>query len=211
MFSKRKPIYTTFIILVFCFFIICGLSSFREEQLAVKIAVQQVNNALVKLAPLIETNQLKDLIQTRAEDNSYYGLLSQQLGQSAADYGLAGLYIAARTADSKWYHIADSRPVSDPLHSQLGQEEISAPVTWEKAIRGVRIEPELTRGDRGTVISSYVSLQDEKGQIYAFIAGEYNAAQISDFIYVTLYVQLGIILLSLVMIGWVWRKAMKKE
>lgn len=210
MFSNRKTIYTTFIILIICFFMICGLSSYREEQLAVKMAAQQVNNTLDKVTAMIEPSELKGLISSREENDPYYSLLRQQLIQSAADHGLADIYIVAKTTDKKWCYIADSREVSDPLFNPLGQEEFIIPTIWEKAIRGTRIEPELTRGDRGTVISAYRPVKDEQGQIYAFIAGDYNAAQISDYIYVTLYVQIGMILFAAAIICWIWRKTLWK-
>ncbi len=135
--------------------------------------------------------------------------MRKQLIQSGTDSGLADIYIVAKTADNKWYYIADSKETSSPLFHRLEQEENNIPVIWEKAIRGTRIEPELTRGDRGTVISAYKPLKDEKGQIYAFVTGEYDASQISDYIYVTLYVQVGIILFATGIIGWIWRRALK--
>jgi len=106
----------------------------------------------------------------------------------------------------KWIIVADAREESDPLHKNLGESEKRVSAAVEKTIRGKTVQAEYL----GTTVSSFQEIKDAKGKTFAVLGGDYDAGQMTDFLFLTKYVQIGIIAIALLLIGGAIRLTKRK-
>ena len=70
----------------------------------------------------------------------------------------------------------------------------------EGVLRGKTIEKEYYRTVEGFNITSYQGINDDEGNIIGVVGGDYPAGEMSAFLYLTRYVQAGIIFVSFMLI-----------
>jgi hypothetical protein len=206
MSHRTKRLYAIIIITVFSFIMVTGLGNFRAKQLAVSLTGDQVTQALAVTAQSIDPEKVKDIINNWDEHNPNYTELRKILVSNRQESGLDNIYILYKSKDKdptkvKWFYVADARAERDPAHIQPGTVENRASAAVENTLKGKVIHDEYHVTDLGTYVSSYQELKDRNGETLAVLAGDFNAGKLTDFLYLTGYVQMGIFIVALFLIG----------
>lgn len=207
MSPERKRLYAVIIITVFSFIIVTGIGNFRAEQLAANLTGSVVTNAVSRAADGLEVGKMQAIIDTLDKNHPYYSELRAHLININKEHNLKNLYIYYKNEkEMKWIVVADAREESDPLHKNLGESEKRVSAAVEKTIRGKTVQAEYL----GTTVSSFQEIKDAKGKTFAVLGGDYDAGQMTDFLFLTKYVQIGIITVALLLIGGAIRLTRRK-
>lgn len=200
--TKRK--YAVIILTVFTFIIVTGIGNFREKQLAVNLVGDRVTQAVALAAGDLDTEKIENIIaQTNAQD-PYYVELRKTLIKRCQEHELENIYMIYKDEDkAQWFYIVDTRDEKDPQHHSLGETEKRASAAVEKTIRGKAVQGEYHETSNGPFVSSYQEVKNAQGKTIAVIAADYEVGAMSAFIYTTLYAQLAIMAVALVLIGFV--------
>ncbi|NLO97687.1 MAG: hypothetical protein GX091_06420 [Peptococcaceae bacterium] len=210
MSSLRKKVYATIIIALFCLIIVTGIGNYRAEQLAIKIAADQIDKALALTFQELDNNRLQTLIQTLDDQDPYYDQIRILLRQIKQDHNLADLAILYKIPETGWFYVVDAREKEDPSYHPLGAAEKQASVymerTWKEQPAGI----EYQASSSNAFISRYLLLKDAQGSALAVLKGDLAAGDITSYLYKTRYVQIGVIIVSLVLIGLITGAGYKK-
>ncbi|RJE46529.1 MULTISPECIES: hypothetical protein [unclassified Dehalobacter] len=202
MSPEKKKRYAVIIIAVFCLIIVTGIGNFRAKQLAVDLAGQRVSNTLALAEAGFDNEKLQELIQTQNQQNTYYGELRTKLMQLKTEHQLGNIYMLYKDEQNKaWFYVVDARAEDDPAHLSLGQLENNASSAVENTLKGKVVQGEYHTTSLGTFVSSYQEIKDAGGKTYAVLAGDIDVKNVTEFLYLTRYVQLGIMAVSLLLIG----------
>ncbi|MCG1025517.1 MULTISPECIES: hypothetical protein [Dehalobacter] len=202
MSPEKKKIYAVIIIAVFCLIIVTGVGNFRAKQLAVDLAGQRVSNTLTLAVADFDNEKLQELIQTQNQQNAYYGELRAKLMQLKTEHQLENIYMLYKDEQNKvWFFVVDARAEDDPAHLALGQLENNASSAVENTLKGKVVQGEYHTTSLGTFVSSYQEVKDAGGKTYAVLAGDIDVKNVTEFLYLTRYVQFGIMAVSLLLIG----------
>lgn len=202
MTPQKIRLYSIIIVIIFCLVIVMELGNFRAEQLAVDLADTQVKKALNAAETRLDKNELQEMIRTPDENSSYYLSLRRCLTELKDSYGLADIYLLAKNEqENKWFYLADARPENDSRHILPGTAEIRYFGALENILKGKVVEKEYHSTSEGVFVTSFQGIKNTEGQIIAVIGGNYPAMEMTDFLYLTRYVQIGIIAFSLLFIG----------
>ncbi|NBJ15963.1 MAG: hypothetical protein FNP40_10475 [Dehalobacter sp. 4CP] len=202
MSPEKKKIYAVIIIAVFCLIIVTGIGNFRAKQLALDLAGQRVSNTLTLAVADFDNEKLQELIQTQNQQNAYYGELQAKLMQLKTEHQLENIYMLYKDEQNKaWFYVVDARAEDDPAHLSLGQLENNASSAVENTLKGKVVQGEYHTTSLGTFVSSYQEVKDAGGKTYAVLAGDIDVKNVTEFLYLTRYVQFGIMAVSLLLIG----------
>jgi hypothetical protein len=202
MSPEKKKIYAVIIVAVFCLIIVTGIGNFRAKQLAVDLAGQRVSYALTLAVADFDNEKLQELIQTKNQQNAYYGELRAKLMRLKTEHQLENIYMLYKDEQNKaWFYVVDARTEDDPAHLSLGQLENNASSAVENTLKGKVVQVEYHTTSLGTFVSSYQEVKDTGGKTYAVLAGDIDVKNVTEFLYLTRYVQLGIMAVSLLLIG----------
>jgi len=202
MSPEKKKRYAVIIIAVFCLIIVTGIGNFRAKQLAVDLAGQRVSNTLALAEAGFDNEKLQELIQTQNQQNTYYGELRTKLMQLKTEHQLGNIYMLYKDEQNKaWFYVVDARAEDDPAHLSLGQLENNASSAVENTLKGKVVQGEYHTTSLGTFVSSYQEIKDAGGKTYAVLAGDVDVKNVTESLYLTRYVQLGIMAVSLLLIG----------
>ncbi len=202
MSPEKKKIYAVIIIAVFCLIIVTGIGNFRAKQLALDLAGQRVSNTLTLAVADFDNERLQELIQTQNQQNAYYGELRAKLMQLKTEHQLENIYMLYKDEQNKaWFYVVDARVEDDPAHLSLGQLENNASSAVENTLKGKVVQGEYHTTSLGTFVSSYQEVKDAGGKTYAVLAGDIDVKNVTEFLYLTRYVQFGIMAVSLLLIG----------
>lgn len=198
MSPERKRLYAIIIITLFSFIIVMGIGNFRAKQLAVSLTGDLVSQAVAVAAEGLDAAKLQEVIDALDEGHPYYREMRAKLIDVKKEHNLENLYIFYKNEQElKWIYVADAREENDPAHKALGQTEKRVSAAVEKTIRGKVVQGEYL----GTSVSSFQEIKDPQGKTFAVIGGNFNAEELTDFLYVTRYAQIGIIALALLLMG----------
>lgn len=202
MTPERKRLYTIILLTVFCLIIVTELGNFRAKQLGIDLTDNQVKLALNHVVDGLDRERLQEVIDTLDEHDPYYIELRQAVITAKADYGLEDIYLLSKhKQQNKWLYIVDARMNDDPKRVSLGEADKHLFGALENIMRGKIVEKEYYRTAEGTVVTNYQGVKDDQGNIIAVVGGDYAAKEMADFLYLTRYVQIGIIFLTLLLIG----------
>ena len=202
MTPERKQLYSIIILIVFCLIIITELGNFRAKQLGIDLADSQVKLGIDHIIKDLDKERLQEVINSMDEKNPYYNEVRQNLMAVRIEHGLADIYLLSKNnKENKWFYIADARAEDDPQSVELGDVDSRLYGALEGIARGKVFEKEYYRTAEGTFVTNYQGIEDDKGNIIAVAGGDYAAKEMADFLYLTRYVQVGIILLTLLLIG----------
>ncbi|HHV64647.1 MAG TPA: hypothetical protein GXX46_06200 [Peptococcaceae bacterium] len=202
MSPEKKRLYALIIVVLFSFIMVMEIGNFRAKQLAVNLAGDRVANAVAQAAAGLEGEKILDVIKTMDEAHPYYSEMRRQLISIKESHELADIYMLYKDEDKvQWFYVVDTREESDPAHHSLGDIEKRASAAVEKTIRGKEAGIELYTSSLGTFVSSYEEIKDAQGVTFAVLAGDFKADELTAFLYLTRYVQFGIIAFALLLIG----------
>jgi len=202
MTPQRKCLYSIIILTIFCLVIVMELGNFRAKQLAVDLADNQVKKALDAVETRLDRNALQEVIRTLDEDSSDYLSLRHYLIELKNDYGLADIYLLAKNEqENKWFYAADARMEDDSRHVLPGTAEIRYFGALENILKGKVVEREYHSASGGVFVTSFQAIKNTEGKVLTVIGGDFPAGEMTDFLYLTRYVQLGLIAVSLLLIG----------
>lgn len=202
MSPERKRLYAIIIITVFSFIIVTGISNFRAKQLAVQLAGDIVTKAVAISSESLDVVKLQEIIATMDEENPYYREMRENLINLKNEHNLENICLLYKDEkEAKWFYVVDAREQNDPGHTPLGKTEKRVSAAVEKTIRGKAVQGEYHITSLGTFVSSYQEIKDAQGKTFAVLEGDFNAGEMTGFLYLTRYVQMGLIALSLFLIG----------
>ncbi|NLI91221.1 MAG: hypothetical protein GX434_03190 [Peptococcaceae bacterium] len=202
MTQQTKRLYAIIIITVFCLIIVTGIGNFRAKQLAVSLVGDNVTQAVSTAAKSLDGEKVKQVISSLDEKNPYYAEMRKILIESKNNYQLENIYMLYKDqAQARWFYVVDAREEADPAHTPLGKTEKRASAAVENTIRGKAVHGEHHVTSLGTFVSSYQEIKDQNGKTFAVLAGDFNAGEMTGFLYLTRYAQIGIIALGLLLIG----------
>lgn len=198
MSPQRKRLYAVIIITVFSFIIVTGIGNFRAKQLAVNLAGDRVTQAVSSAAEGLDVVKVQEIIHTLDEQHPYYTEMREKLIRVRKEHGLENIYMLYKDEkEAKWFYIVDARDIDDSAHTPLGKTEKRVSAAVEKTIRGKVVQGEY----QGTFVSSYQEIKDSDGKTFAVLGGDFDARELTDFLYITRYAQMGILALVLLLIG----------
>lgn len=202
MAPSRTRLYAIIIITVFSFIIVTGIGNFRAKQLAVDLTGNLVTQAVQNAAVSLNGEKVWELAQTMNDQDPYYREMRSSLMDIKNTHALENLAILYKDeSKAQWYHLADTREQGDPAHNTLGKTEKSVSASVEKTIRGKVVQGEYRVTSQGPLVSSYQVIKDPQGKNFAVLIGDFNAAALTDFLYLTRYAQFGMIALMLLFLG----------
>lgn len=202
MSQERKRLYAIIIITIFSFIIVMGIGNYRARQLAVDLAGERVTNAVANAADSLDEEKIQELILTMDANHPYYEEMRNTLIIYKNEHKLENIYIWYKDEQKvQWFHIVDTKDLDDSAHQPLGTALKSASVAVEKTIRGKVVQGEHHTTSLGTFVSSYQEIKDSQGKTFAVLAADLDAAELTNFLYVTRYAQIGILALTLLLIG----------
>ncbi len=102
---------------------------------------------------------------------------------------------------SGWIYILDSREEDDPGRHSLGDPEKQTSSYMEKTLKGQSVTSEYRTSSSGATVSRYLLLRDSQGKALAIMRGDFDAGEMTDFLYTTRYVQIGVTMVALLLIG----------
>ncbi|MGI6451558.1 MAG: hypothetical protein ACOX3R_15230 [Desulfitobacteriia bacterium] len=199
---EKKRLYALIIITLFSFIIVMGIGNFRAKQLAVSLAGDRVTNAVNLAAQALEGDQVLAVIKALKDEHPYYEQMRKTLKAIKNEHELEDIYILYKDEEKmQWFYVVDTREASDPAHHSLGDVEKRASAAVEKTIRGKAVQDEYHVTAQGTFVSSYQEIKDTQGATFAVLGGDLRAEELTEFLYLTRYVQFAIIALTLLLIG----------
>lgn len=202
MSPEKKKKYAIIIIAVFCLIIVTGIGNFRAKQLAVDLTGERVTNAIALATADLNIEKIQELIKTHDEKTLYYEELRSSLIHIKTDHELENISLMVKNESSKeWITIADARTGDDPEHSTLGEPVANVTSAMENTLKGKVVRGQYYTTSLGPIVSSYQEIKDVNGKTIAIIAGDIQAGGLTDFLFVTRYAQMGIIAISLALIG----------
>ncbi|RNC62950.1 MAG: hypothetical protein AWM53_01779 [Candidatus Dichloromethanomonas elyunquensis] len=211
MSAQSKRLYAIIIITVFSIIIVTGLGNYRAKQLAVSLAGDRVTVAISNTVKGLDPEKMKEVIKTVDEHHPYYAEIRKTLIDDRKEYGLKDICILYKDqTEGKWFYVADGREDGDPMHTPLGKIEKSASASVENTLKGKTVQGEHHVTAGGTLVSSYQEIKDKNGKIFAVLAGDLDAGELTQFLYLTGYVQIGILAAALSLIGIIVFWAKKK-
>lgn len=203
MTPERKRLYTIIILTVLCLIVVTELGNFRSKQLAINLADNQIKLALNRVAENLDKEGLKEIISSLDDNNHRYSEVRELLIRVKEEHGLADIYLLSKDEqENSWFYIANARPDGDSQRVSLGDVDIRLFGPLEGVLRGKVIEKEYYRTTEGFNITSYQGIKDNEGNLMTVVGGDYTAGEMSNFLYLTRYVQAGIIFVSFLLI-WV--------
>jgi len=198
MHSGRRKIFVISVIILFCFLIVMGLGNYRAEQLAVNLTGETVTRAVNIANEGLNVQKLEEVIATLDPKHPYYSELQQHLSKIKTEHNLEDLYIIYKDMQEvNWVHIIDVRDSGDPKHKELGEKLRSGSVGAERAIRGKAADGLY----QGNYVSSYQGIKNSAGDTIAVLVGDYNAQSMTEFLYTTRYVQYGVMVVTVLLLG----------
>lgn len=198
MSPEKKRLYAVIIITVFSFIIVTGIGNFRGKQLAVSLTGDMVTKSAEIAVEGLDVEKLQGVIRVLDEKHPYYNEMRTYLMEVKKEHNLENLYIFYKDEqEMKWINVVDTKEENDSEHKALGQKEKSVSTAIEKTIRGKAVQGEY----QGTLVSSFQGIKDSQGKIFAVLGGDFNAEKLTGFLYLTRYVQMGIIAFTLLLIG----------
>ncbi|UWG97797.1 hypothetical protein LPY66_02940 [Dehalobacter sp. DCM] len=202
MSPEKSKKYAIMIIAVFCLIIVTGIGNFRAQQLAVNLTGDRVTHAIDLAAAELNLEKLQELIQSHDEKGMYYEELRSDLIRIKTDHELENIYILYKDESSKEkFYIADARQDDDPMHIMPGQLLERSSSAIENTLKGKVVHDVYYTTSLGEMVSSYQGIKDSNGKTIAVIAGDVQAGSFTQFLFLTRYVQMGIIAVSLILIG----------
>ncbi|NLL53397.1 MAG: hypothetical protein GX248_11925 [Peptococcaceae bacterium] len=199
----RKKVYAVIIVAVFCLIVVAGIGNYRAEQLAVKIAADQIDQALTLAARDLDIKHLESIIQTLDDQSPYYHQVHRKLIKIKQDHNLAGLAMLHKIPETGWIYIFEAREKNNPAYNSIGNIERRASVFMERSWKEQAVKSEYRASSSQAFVSRYLLLKDSQGNALAVLKGDLAAAEITDFLYTTRYVQIGAIVVSLLLIGFI--------
>lgn len=202
MSPQTKRGFAITIIILFSFIIVAGIGNFRAKQLAVDITGDMVTNAVSQTAGGLDIGKLQTIINSLDQEDPYYLELRNMLAANREMYKLENIYILYKDEEEpRWFYVADARGENDPSHTPLGTTEKRVSTAVEKTIRGQAVHSEYYTGSLGPMVSSYQEIKNEQGKIFAVMGADFKAAEMTDFLYLTRYAQMGVAAVTLLLIG----------
>lgn len=202
MTPERKRLYTIIILTVFCLIIVTELGNFRAKQSGIDLADNQVKLALYRVVDGLDRERLQEVIDTLDIQNPYYNQLRQTLITIRKEHGLADIYLLTKDEQqNRWFYITDARLEDDSQRVSLGEVNIHLFGALENTRRGKVVEKQYYMTAEGAFVTNYQGVKDGEGRIIAVVGGDYMAKEMTDFLYLTRYAQMGIILLTFLLIG----------
>lgn len=212
MSPEKKRLYGIIIIVLFCLIIVTGIGNFRAKQLAVELVGDQVTKTLGMVSENLDLEKFQEIIKARDDKNSYYKQMRFDLMNLSKENNLENIYILYQDEKKmEWVYIVDARSDQDPGHNKLGQIEIQVLPVYKNTKQGKTVRAEYRTTSLGAFVSSYQGIKDSQGTVIAVLGGDFNAKEITSFLYLTKYVQIGIIVFSLFFIGGVIFFTRRKE
>jgi hypothetical protein len=202
MSPERKRLYAIIIITLFSFIIVVGIGNFRAKQLAVSLAGDRVTNAVANAAKSLDGGKVQEIVHTMDEQHPYYGEMRNSLLSFKNEHKLENIYIFYKDEQkAQWFYVIDTREQTDPAHNPLGKVEKRVSAAVEKTIRGKPVQDEYHVTSSGTFVSSYQEIKNSQGETFAVLGGDIDAQELTGFLYLTRYAQMGILALSLLLMG----------
>ncbi|MFA6807894.1 MAG: hypothetical protein WCR27_02755 [Eubacteriales bacterium] len=201
MSPMRKQLYASIIVVIFCIVIVCGLGNFRSKQLAINLAGEQVYTVVERAAAEVEPDKFMELVASQSMDHPYYKELYEKFAKLREENKFENIYIMTKNDLGKWYYVIDARSKNNPKFAALGTVEEEIPVAMENAIRGKNVIGDYYICSRGTLVSSFLEIKDTSGQATAVIGADFNAKEMTDYLYLTRYIQIAIISVGALFIG----------
>ncbi|MGI5902175.1 MAG: hypothetical protein ACOX7U_06840 [Desulfitobacteriia bacterium] len=197
--TSRKRMFTIILISVFCLIMVTGLGNYRAKQLAVEMAENQVNKAL-ELAVLKLDLKEVDHIKQDLKQSPAYLEMKKNFTTLKEEHNLANIYIITQDEQANWFYIVEGREPENSASENPGRIETLVPGGVVKVFNGREVQGLYHETAEGTMVSSYIALKNEDG-IFAVLGADFAADEFSDFIYTTRYIQIGLIVLALLLIG----------
>jgi hypothetical protein len=198
--TKRR--FAIIIITLFSFIIVTGIGNFRAKQLAVDISGDMVTKAVSNAVTGLDIGKLQAIINSQNKQDPYYLELRKMLAENREAYNLENIYILYKDEkEPRWFYVADAREENDPSHTPLGKTEKRVSAAVEKTIRGKAVQGEYYTTSLGPMVSSYQEIKNEQGKIFAVMGADFKAAEMTDFLYLTRYAQMGVAAAALLLIG----------
>lgn len=202
MSPNRTRLYAMTIIILFSFIIVTGIGNFRSKQLAVNLTGGFVTQAVGLAVEALDEEKLLKLVKTMDEKDPYYADIRKSLTDIKNEHKLNNISIFYKDEERfQWFHIADTKEPGDPDHKALGKPEKSVSGAIEKTIRGKTVQGEYSITSQGPVVSSYQEIKDSQGKTFAVLEGNFQAGEMTDFLFVTRYAQFGLLALTLLLLG----------
>jgi len=181
--SLRTKMMVTFstIVLVSCLLIsyISYSSSIRlvEDSMS-QVAAQMIHRA----AALIDKEQYAQITLESGETDYYYRL-REQFNQLRETAGLTYLYTMSRkevNGQYEYYYMVDGLPVGSEDESPLGdkEDEIASYPAIVKTFETGTLQVEMTNTDWGGLISAYLPIRSDSGEILGIIGADLDATKV---------------------------------
>ena len=223
MTERDRQFYAALTALVFSIFILVGLGHFRMEQMVKDVFVSdKLQNTLTEAIAQIDAERL---IRLKNNPGDPYGQeLRDMLEIRRTQNGWSGIYLIikdfAAGGREPWVFLLDSRSPADPLAVAERSFVHDIPlIVVEKAYWGKEILGQGYKTKNGARIAGFApvgyGLGDEAGPAgenlaVAVLVVEYDAVAANSFIYQTLYVQFGVLIIGMVLIFLVGRQVFKE-
>ncbi len=202
MLPQRKRLYAIIIITAFSFIIVTGIGNFRAKQLTVTLTGDMVTHAVNKTLSQIDMVKMQKVISAWDQDDPYHRQLRETLVAQKKVHRLENIYMLYKDEQkAQWFMVVDAREESDPNHAPFGQPVKRVSASVEKTIRGKTVHGEYHVTSLGTFVSSYQEVKDPQGKTIAVLGGDFAAEDLTEFLSVTSYAQMGIITAVLLLIG----------
>lgn len=204
MSPERKRFYAILIIVVFSLIIVMELGNFRAKQLAEGLAGDQATKAAGLAVESLNGTKVKEIIAAGDENYPYYAEIRARLIGLKKEHDLVNIYILYKNEDgTRWYDVADALEEGDPAHNPLGTAEKSVSASVDRTYKGFPVQAEYHIASAGPLVSSYQVIKDARGRTIAVLGADFGAGRMTDFLYFTRYIQLGIIAIGLALIGFI--------
>ncbi|MCJ8008639.1 methyl-accepting chemotaxis protein [Lederbergia wuyishanensis] len=182
---KLKMVIIFFVLLLISCLLI-SVTVYKSSMDFVKESVgKQASNIVEKATTVIDIERYKEL-NIASNENGYYSELREELNKIRELNQMVYLYTMTRVQngnDYDYYYMVDGQPLGSEDASELGEKEESAETfpALKRAFKTGNVEYEISNEpDYGPLISVYVPIKTEAGDIIGIMGADLDASQVYD-------------------------------
>ncbi|MBS4201750.1 methyl-accepting chemotaxis protein [Bacillus sp. FJAT-49732] len=182
---KLKMVFIFFVLLLLSCLLI-SVTVYKSSMDFVKESVgKQASNTIEKATNVIDMERYKEL-NINSSETGYYSELREELNKIRELNQMVYLYTMTRVQNGNgydYYYLVDGEPIGSEDASELGEKEESASTfpALERAFETGNVEYEISKDPGyGPLISVYVPIKTEAGDIIGIMGADLDAAEVYD-------------------------------